>query len=584
MIYTVRVPSDLEQEGNFSRVESRGNASGPMSGTLRGYEANGLVFGERRKLPGRKLFPHACLAAKKRPGAEIRVSVFDPENPEERTRFWDAFCRRGEVPGLPEASAAQIGAVCISAVLEPGASHRFEFAFAWHVPEEWETSGQFGNAGLRSFKSAQDTVYYALRHIDYMVAAVEKWQRRLLSPRLPADFGRAMVEAAGAFTSHTRHTPSGAVVFVRDTEPPGNTEALPWDFFSAMALLTFAPHFHTLSVTHALNAALAGRKAPDFLETPDTVCEAAMLALSAYADVIFLGHRARMAEWLPQLGDLFSVIVGCEAGDLPAVKEALPKFSLKGLGLWSAALDALARMNLESGDRISARNHRQACAAMYQRYERRLLEIGASVNGGENAPAPVISLKDLPALAGPCFSRFLGMEPSTVMQGIVTLFTAELDMTSGKGGRIPLCDFAVRALARLLYKGRGGAVPEIKTLFASLQHNDTGSAMNHDLPNTSGPATLARWIACTLRPGSVMTPCARSSRCGCPRTSSAFSNFPYSPPCPSVSLFSGGLRKTKALSCFGFVWRHRLRLPRCCCICPSPPFSNPSPASGMVKR
>ncbi|HOC67801.1 MAG TPA: GH116 family glycosyl-hydrolase [Candidatus Hydrogenedentes bacterium] len=495
-IHPVRVSPNAEGEGNFLRGESRGDVKKSVSGPLCGYEANALVFGERRNTPVRTRLPHACLAARKRPGAEYRVAAFNPENPEESAQFWNTFRKEGEVSGFPEEFSTQLGAVCVTTTVPPGASHRFDFAFAWHVPDEADKTGRFGSAYVRSFKSAQETVYYALRHIDYMVVAVEKWQRRLLSPKLPADFGRAVVDAGAVFTTHTRHTPSGAVVFVRDTEPPGNMKVLPWDFFSAMALLVFAPHFHTLSVTHALNTALVLRKDKDFSETPDTMCEAAMLTLSAYADVIFLGHRARMAEWLPQLDSLFCAVSDCDVGDGASMQAALSRFSLKGLGLWAAALEAMAHMALESGEKDVARNARQACSVLYARYETRLLDLGKAAEGQEDVPGLMIALKDLPALAGPCFSRLLGMEPSTKIQGLVTLLTAELDMTCGTNSHIPLFDYAVRVLARLLYKGRGGgSVPEMKSLFSSLSGGDGIPASEARSPrNLPGPETLARWV------------------------------------------------------------------------------------------
>jgi len=497
LVYAVDVPCTADEESSFSRKESQYKRTGTSPTAFLEYGCNGLIFGEQHGNYGGSAHPHACLAARTCDPAEITVSWCNPDDPAERQQFWETFLNEGKPACVRSASTAPMGAVSISLPLPPRALHCFDFVFAWHVPETCDETGRFGNAYLRFFKTAQDTVQYALQNFDYMLTAVEKWQQRLLSPRQPADFGIAVLESAGAFTTHARHARKGGLFFLPDSHYPHNETPLHWEFLPATALLSFAPHYHTLSVTRELKGIVDTIKKDHFVETPAFLRNLAMLILSSYADILYLSHRARMAEWMPLMQAIFERVIMTEKNSLASEETVVTRFSLEGTGLWAPALDAMARMARETGAAEDGAQFQRMSALFYAHYQSNLYTYcpAGSTQECASTGADGEPLVDIDVLAGPCFSRMLGLEPPAVVGDMVTSLAAEPGIASGTDACVSVRTCAVGVLARLLYKGKGGgSAPEIRALFKSM-YNQT-VIRPHKTPAPAalpGPDTLACW-------------------------------------------------------------------------------------------
>lgn len=472
-MHAVRPLPTGDANGNFAKNIFRGVIAGLPPEQISEYGFNGIVFGERRQnLEWEPQF-HACLLARDLHNAKIRVSEYNPSKRRDVTRFWKQFSASGKLPPAQITTVAPAGAVVVAISVPPGGSQRYDFALAWHVPEALGDKWGFGNAYARSFKNAQESANHALKHLAYMVSAVEKWQQRLSEPKLPADFGNVVIHCSRALTTHTRQTPKGGFVLAGGNNEPGSLP-LPWDFLSAMAILVFAPHFHTLAIGTRLAETLAAVREKRFSDSAEVLCETAELLLSAYADVVFLGHRARMAEWLPSMHAIVEAVLDRPAGEYASSKLLASRFSIQGVGLWAAALNVMACMAREAGDALSEEKYRKLGNILSVRFDTELLSVFTFITSAAargQAPSPAGILTDIPALAGPCFSGLLGFESVTALRKILALVAARLGRDSAaESGPLPsFRNHVLGVLIRLLFSREvKGDKAEVKGLLKDL--------------------------------------------------------------------------------------------------------------------
>ncbi len=455
-LHAVRLVQNVENDGGFFREASRGSIAGLSSEAIAAQDFNGLIFGERRGIPGTTLHPHACLATKRQGNAAIQVSGYSPAIQEEQARFWEVFLETGELPRARVSFKASVGAVSVCMTLPPGASHRYDFAFAWHVPGGDGVAGDFSAGYSRSFKSAQDTAQYALRYVGYMVAAIEKWHHRLMAPKLPADFGRILIDCSRAFTTHTRHTRSGGFMFVGEIS--GVRAGIPWDFFAGMAVLAFVPYFYTNAVTYGLHRVWGPVKNGDIEDTPAMLCETAQLILSAYADIHFLGHRARMAEWLPIMHGLVEVVLDKARSDFSSPDAMLSRFSLEGLGLWAGAMSVMAGMVREAAESGAAGNYTTAADMFHAHYEACLFKILPGLNRGEIPARENMELVNASVLSGPCCIAMFGLKLPQSLENILVVLMQAFGTASYLRDGMGETDHAmvVKLLCHIFFTKSGG--------------------------------------------------------------------------------------------------------------------------------
>lgn len=461
-IHAIRPLPVADTNGNFTKNMFRGVIAGLPPEQLAAYDFNGLVFGERRQDAAWEPRFHACLLARELHAARILVADYNPSKRRDAGRFWKQFSLSGKLPPVRVTTEAQAGAVAVSMTIPPEESQRFDFVLAWHVPEALGEKWGFGNVYGRSFKSAQESAHHALKHLGYMVSAVEKWQKRLTEPKLPADFGNVIIHSARALTTHTRQTPKGGFVLAEGSNEPGSA-ARPWDFLSAVAVLVFAPHFHTLAISTRIadtHTAVRDKRLPDSAET---YCEIAELLLSVYADVVFLGHRARMAEWLPSMHTIVEAILDRPLNEYASSRLLASRFSVQGVGLWTAALHTMGCLSREAGDFHSEEKYKKLGNVFSVRFNTELLKEFALLEGGagdEASPAPVAVMNDMAALAGPCLSNLLGFESAAALQKILALVAARLErqFESGQYPSSTLRNHVLSVLVRLFYGRDSGAL------------------------------------------------------------------------------------------------------------------------------
>lgn len=474
LVHAVRIAPVEDGNGNFKKNVFRGTTESLPPEMVGQYEFNGLVFGDRRKSDEGEPGFNACLAVKERQGARISISEYNPALQKEFKKFWRSFTDSGKVPvpGIP--SAMHAGVIAVSGQVPAGTAQQFVYAFAWHMPEgPGEKKGRGGGYSHR-FKSAQDTANHALKHLIYLTGAVEKWQRKLLTPPLPANYGAAVIHGSRAFTTHTRYTPNDGLMLCHgdvESEKPSCS----WDFLTGRAFLIFAPHFHTQAVTTCLAQTLAMLDEKTYPGTPEALCATASLFLSAYADALFLGHRARMSQWLRSMYTIVDALFNRSLSGY-AVSGVLSSWlTHRGMGLWSGALTVLAAMAREAGETGAAEKYQKLAGIVGVRYDTELLGALSILDNvksaGDQTGAQALSCEDLLVLEGPCCMSLLGIEPASALKKILTILTARLENAPAheycRQDGIHAC--VLGALVCLLYKKGGGLVrEEAETLLKNL--------------------------------------------------------------------------------------------------------------------
>lgn len=461
-IHAIRPLPVTEVNGSFTKNIFRGVIAGLPPEQLSAYEFNGLVFGERRQDADWEPRFHACLLARELHNAKIRVAEYNPSKRRDAGRFWKQFSSSGKLPPVQITSEAQAGAVSVFMTIPPEESQRYDFALAWHVPEALGEKWGFGNVYGRSFKSAQDSANHALKHLGYMVAAVEKWQKRLTEPKLPADFGNVIIHSTRALTTHTRQTPKGGFVLAQGNNDPGSA-VRPWDFLASTAVLAFAPHFHTLAIGTRIAETQAAVRDKRLSDSVEVYCEIAELVLSVYADVVFLGHRARMAEWLPSLHAIVESVLDRPVNEYASSRLLASRFSVQGVGLWSAALHVMACMAREAGDLHSEEKYKKLGNVFSVRFNTELLKEFTLIegkSGEEPAMPPAAVMNNMVSLAGPCLSNLLGFESAAALKKILSLVAARLEREFESGQYPPstLRNHVLSVLVRLFYGRDSGAL------------------------------------------------------------------------------------------------------------------------------
>jgi uncharacterized protein (DUF608 family) len=92
----------------------------------------------------------------------------------------------------------------LAAAIEPGASRRFRFVFAWYLPN-WRDSGNEAHVhryGTR-YASAQAVAAYALSNYDALLSRVLAWQAEVYKADLPAWLRDALVQGLYSLAKNT---------------------------------------------------------------------------------------------------------------------------------------------------------------------------------------------------------------------------------------------------------------------------------------------------------------------------------------------------------------------------------------------
>ena len=470
LIHAIRISSDDEMESQLSTNVFRGSLAEMSPELLQEYGFNALLFGERRKDSDSEPYLHCCLAANEHQKAKIRAFAHNPSDPYESQRFWHSFESTGKLPPVMVTSEGLVGSLASSIILNAGQAHRFEFAIAWYMPDVYARKQDLGSGYTHTFKSASDAAKHALKHLGYFFSAVENWQKPLMNTDLPSEFGKALGDCCRIFTTHTRYAPDGGFMFVSDAHTPPVCPAR-WSFFSAFATLLFTPHFHTIAVTKCLNLLQDEVGKARFADSPERLCEVAELFLSTYADVVFLGHRARMAEWFPKVLFIIDAILGKNADDYGSSSRLLARFSLKGLGLWAVALKVINKMAGLFFENGTVPKYQKAASIFAVRYETELLnatrtgdKLKHGVPGNASVAASAMSPMDLTAA---CCARLLEIDVPPALFKILTLSAGLLEGQTNQ--ELSLKEHMIQTLATLTY-GRSscGAYDQAKMQITAL--------------------------------------------------------------------------------------------------------------------
>lgn len=414
-VYAVQSSLQQAMVDQFKANGFRGTITELPPEMVKSYEFNGLVFGERRKDDSHVSPFNACLMLKKHPSTKISLGAYDPEDIEKSERFWRYFTKSGTVPA-PRIPQPMKGAALVATTdLPAGSAHQFNKVFVWYLPENQLDKIKSGRDEASNVSSSsQGVAQYALQHIDYYATAVDKWQQKLLTSNLPPEFVSALLHASRSFTTQSSYNGDGHLMLWAGVANCAK-RACSWNFLTGMAFLIFSPHYHTKAITECfarINHLLTSNEYPN---TPESLSCTASLFLSAYADALFLGHRARLAEWLKPMENIVDTVLHDFKDGSPSMGALRSAFDLRGMGLWAGALSVFSLMLHEVGESQKADKYQQMATVFSLSYGdeiyKKLVPPEASgSNGTEASPASASEIDSI-LLEGPCSLSLLGIEP-----------------------------------------------------------------------------------------------------------------------------------------------------------------------------
>ena len=402
-IHFVRVePTVNDNRSHLGTSLFRGSIADAQPELLKSYVRNALLFGDRRNVSATAR-PHFCMGAREQLDAVISRGIWDPESSESSEYFWKVFKEKGVAAPPRPGTITRAGAICSAAKIAPGASYRFDFLFTWHVPPALYEERGVANGYMQHFPNAPESIRYGLRHLDYLYKAVSNWQKQLTGSGLPEEFSRALIDSARAFVTYSRHQQKNGFRLLSQVDAMGENTGS-WDFMCAFALLTFAPRFHAAAVTTALTQAQEDSKDLGNLKDNIFLRQCSEIILSAYADILYTGNRARFRDWYPRI---VAILDAGMHGLLEKLTDAEKDDSIESatiLGLWAAAMNALVLMGQEQNDVPGVQKRdplRRALAAGYEKKLKTLSSLGSKVVAA--------AIPSTTALMGACCAELLNL-------------------------------------------------------------------------------------------------------------------------------------------------------------------------------
>ncbi len=369
------------------------------------YVRNALLFGERRNT-GTGPQPQLCFTVREHHEANITSAIWDGSSEKGSARFWQSFMDAGELPAHQPATGANAGALCVAVKLAPGASHRADFILSWHLPPaSCERLGVHVGYGS-SFSCAPETARYGLKHLTYLYTAISNWHKQLTSSSLPASFIESLMSSTRALVTHTRHAPGNRFRLTL-TAQTSQANEVEWNFLTSLALLMFAPRFHAAAVTTCLTDMTENASARPGSDS-DMRAQAELM-LSAYADTLFTGNRARLCGWYSHF---VSMGEGWTASGLSGRAPQLENgetCSEETVGLWVAALCALARMALIENNITASKRYDAAARLLAPVFNKGLAELNTAVQSAD--PPNQAKARLVAAFSGVCAARLLHLPP-----------------------------------------------------------------------------------------------------------------------------------------------------------------------------
>ncbi|MCK5863227.1 MAG: hypothetical protein KAH38_12130 [Candidatus Hydrogenedentes bacterium] len=389
----------------------RGSITDAQPDVLKSYVRNAVLFGDRRDI-GDTARPHFCLGVKEQTNAIISRGIWDPESETSSDYFWKVFKERGIAAPPPPGTISRAGAVSCATRVAPGASYRFDFLFSWHVPPKFCEAMGTTNGYIQHFPNAPESIRYGLCHLDYLYKAVTNWQQQLSSSGVPKKFSNALIDSTRAFTTYIRHQKKNGLTLL--AQPSGDKESSEeWDFLNAFALLAFAPRFHAAAVTTKLRKIQEQSEDTTTIQNGTCLQQCAEVILSAYADVLYTGNRARFRDWYPRTVSILSIGLQHLLQELASPEKSnTPQFTAT-LGLWVAAINAVVLMAREQNDEERVQKREAVQQALTIEYNTRL-KVLAEKN--ESAITEKVN-----ALAGACYAELLNLNPLASVQCVESM-------------------------------------------------------------------------------------------------------------------------------------------------------------------
>ena len=493
-IHFVRVePTMNDNRSHLGTSLFRGAIAEAQPDLLKSYVRNALLFGDRRNTSATAR-PHFCLSAREQLDAVISRGIWDPKSPASCEYFWNVFKSKGVAAPPKPGIITQAGAVCSATKMAPGASYRFDFLYSWHLPPAVCEEMGIANGYMQHFPNAPETIRYGLRHLDYLHKAVNNWQTQLTSSGLPEEFSKALIDSSRAFVTYSRHLKKNGFKLLTNIDDDGE-EIEAWDFLRMFTLLSFAPRFHAAAVTTALTEAAEVGRSMEQLRNSAFQQRCAEIILSAYADILYTGNRARFRDWYPRTVSILDAGMSGVLENLVSKENFNSEESATIIGLWAVAMNAIVLMGLEQNDEKGVQKREPLRRALMANYEKRLVVLTSPANArGPSVPPPVS------ILAGACYSALLNINMLSLAEHLLKISARDLDsyISTAEASERAQHNRLIAAIVRVLFNKNAigeqkGAMKSFLTTLAKIEGNSgTTRAV---LPNRLGLWTVLQSLA-----------------------------------------------------------------------------------------
>jgi hypothetical protein len=420
----------------------------------------------------------------------VSRGIWDPESPAGCEYFWKVFREKGVAAPPKPGTITRAGSVCSAARIAPGESCRFDFLFTWHVSSAMYEVAGATNGYMQHFPNAPESLRYGLRNFDYLHKAVSNWHKQITDSKLPETFTKTLIDSTRAYVSYSRHQTKNGFKLLTNVDSEGKDIGT-WDFLRAFALLSFAPRFHAAAVTTALAEALEMCRESVGAGDNAFTRRCAEIVLSAYADILYTGNRARFRDWYPRTVSLLDMGLYSVLEKIAAAGDAASSASIAVTGLWAVALNAIALMGCEQNDDKGVQKREPLRQALLSAYEKQLMKLAAA-----GKPGPMVD-----ALAGACYSELLNLTPPAPANYIISILLKHV-AEAGGGSEETEQDHHNRmlgAIAKMLFNKR--AITQESGAMKAFLENLISNESIPTNPRVILPNRLALWTVLHCLPG-----------------------------------------------------------------------------------
>ena len=411
---------------------------------------NGIALGDKRDPPTNAHGQHA-VALRVRPGLSTSVAGWDSTRAEDRAAFWRRVNEAGALTRFVSVSDVVTEAAVMGSVqLAPGSVYRWDFAVAWYHPRHERAGRDLGNAYTNRFRDAVAVAQHALRHTEYLYAAVENWQQRFDSSSLPPWLGHLLVDSSHVFSTNSLLSKEGLVGACLSEQAPrlGVLDARVVPSFGQLLFFPRMEETELLVLGNADPDSIERRICRDFgrltffepawAEDPGERVElGANLVLLTYRNFHLSGKLVRLLDLLPVLERLMRSLVALDAdGDgLPDTTPGARTFdgvqpaqlSSITASLWLAALRAYAALARGQDAPEEAERYEALLARACQAFEARYWDEAAGCYALEPLDSAAPRRCHVGQLMGQWYADFLDLgdllHPSRVARALDTITT-----------------------------------------------------------------------------------------------------------------------------------------------------------------